>query len=832
MPLTLQLLHASDFEAGIPAIDDAVRFSAILNRFKTNTTGPLGVSSTVLANTLTLSSGDNYIPGPFFNASSDPSLNGIGGLGTSTAPVIGRADIAILNSFGIQASALGNHEFDLGIRQVRDLIRTGSGNPGTNFPYLSSNLDFAPEINSGRGDLAASDLATNQTTAEASTIKGKIAKSTIITVAGNDGIAGNADDQKIGIVGATTPTLRSISSPGSVGVLPGNPTDYAALAAEIQKSVDALTAAGVNKIILLSHMQQLFIERDELAPRLRDVDIVIAGGSHTPLLDNDDVLRAGTTDEGDYPIVRTSASGQPVLVLNTDANYRYVSRLVAEFDDTGVLNLNSLNSALNGAYATDEAGVDRVYGQDVDPRTVANANVVAITDALRGVISSKDSTISGKTTVFLNGTRSDVRAQETNLGNLTADANLFYARQVDPTTVISLKNGGGIRDNIGVVSAAPGATDPNVVEKLPPQTNPLAPNKQEGDISQLDIENSLRFNNGLSLITITAAQLKEVLEHGVAGVRPGATPGAFPQVGGLSFSFDVNGTPQVLDANGTVTTPGTRIRSLAITDANGNFTDVVVRNGAVVGNPSRSFRLVLLDFLASGGDGYPFQRFVQENATLVNRVDLKTVVTAPGRSTFSVPGSEQDALAEFLLQSQAPFTKADVGLEGDRRIQNLAARQDGVFNIVLAGDNGANRLRGNFANDTLSGLAGNDRIVALDGNDALLGGRGNDTSFGGNGNDTIISGIGNDRSIGGLGRDVYVLGKGPGRNVILDFRNNQDKLALTDGLKFSNLRFSEVGNSTVIRLRNSDVLAILQGVDSSVINSRDFVSTFSTGEAI
>jgi 5'-nucleotidase / UDP-sugar diphosphatase len=104
MPLTLQLLHASDFEAGVPAIDDAVRFSAIINQLKTNTAGPFGVSQTVLANTLTLSSGDNYIPGIFLNASSDLSLNGVGGLGTSTAPALGRADVAILNALGIQAT--------------------------------------------------------------------------------------------------------------------------------------------------------------------------------------------------------------------------------------------------------------------------------------------------------------------------------------------------------------------------------------------------------------------------------------------------------------------------------------------------------------------------------------------------------------------------------------------------------------------------------------------------------------------------------------------------------------------------------------------------------
>jgi 2',3'-cyclic-nucleotide 2'-phosphodiesterase (5'-nucleotidase family) len=262
MPFTLQVLHASDFEGGIPALDDAVRFSSVLNRLRTDPALP----SNVLANTLTLSSGDNYIPGVFLNASSDLSLNGVGGLGTATPlnVVIGRGDIGILNAFGIQASALGNHEFDLGVRQVRDIIRTGGGNPGTNFPYLSTNLNFQPEI--AAGNLSNSDLAGNQNTAEASTIKGKIAKSTVITLPGADGILGNGDDERIGIVGATTPTLPSISSTGSIVVTPSNPTDYTALAAEIQSSVDNLKNTGINKIVLLAHMQQLNIERDELAP--------------------------------------------------------------------------------------------------------------------------------------------------------------------------------------------------------------------------------------------------------------------------------------------------------------------------------------------------------------------------------------------------------------------------------------------------------------------------------------------------------------------------------------------------------------------------------------
>jgi hypothetical protein len=108
---TLQVLHGSDFEGGIPAITDAIGFSAVVNKLKDD--------ARYKTNTLILSSGDNYIPGPFFNASSDRSLDGVGGLLTTspapTQPVIGRGDIGILNAIGIQASALGNHEFDLGV---------------------------------------------------------------------------------------------------------------------------------------------------------------------------------------------------------------------------------------------------------------------------------------------------------------------------------------------------------------------------------------------------------------------------------------------------------------------------------------------------------------------------------------------------------------------------------------------------------------------------------------------------------------------------------------------------------------------------------------------
>ncbi|MBF2047044.1 MAG: 5'-nucleotidase C-terminal domain-containing protein [Elainella sp. C42_A2020_010] len=851
MPTTLQLLHASDFEAGIPALEDAIRFSALVNFFRdpaTGTTGPYGTTPTAVANTLLLSSGDNYLPGPFFNASSDPSLNGVGGLTSSSAPTIGRADIGILNAIGIQASALGNHEFDLGTRQLRDLIRSGSGNPGTTFPYLSTNLDFAPDEN------LASLVATDPITSEASTLNSKIAKSTVITL---------PDGEKVGIVGATTPTLRTISSPGQVGILPANPTDYAALAAEIQKTVDALKAAGINKIILLAHMQQLNIERDELAPRLRDVDIIIAGGSHTPLLDDNDVAR---TDGGNsvvrgYPIVKTDANGQPVLVLNTDANYRYLGRVVVEFNDQGILDTSKLNDVINGAFAADEAGVDRVYGSDVNPREKANSNVVAISDGLRQVIASKDNTITGKTEFFLNGTRSDVRTQETNLGNLTADANIDYVRQVDPSVIISLKNGGGIRDNIGSISASGGGTSADDFQTLPPQPNPLAPNKQAGDVSQLDIENSLRFNNGLSLITVTASQLKELLEHGVAGVRPGATPGAFPQVGGMRFSFDATQTAQVLAEDGTVTTPGARIRSLVIVNDKGQILDTVVQNGALVGNPNRTFRMVTLDFLAGSttesGDGYPFFRFVRENPTLANRIDLVgeepdadvnrnsridgPVALPAGKFTFADTGSEQDALAEYLAEI-GRFNQQDTPPEQDTRIQNLAVRTDTVTQggRQIEGTRGRDTITGTIDGDTLLGFGGDDSVRGLGsddeihggvgrdtlsggkGDDLLMGGKGIDTLRGFEGDDILMSGAGSDIVIGGEGEDLFVLEIGKGVDQIRGFRQGEDKLGLMEGMRFNRLTIEQVNGGMRISL-GDDALAFLRGVSVS-LRQRDFTT--------
>ena len=613
---TLQLLHAADMEGGIEALENAPRFSSVLNALKAE-----------VENTIIIGAGDSYIPGPFFAAANNGSLREVLGREGS-----GRADILMLNAMGFMAGALGNHEFDAGPGTLAGLIAPDRDYVGAAFPFLSANLDFSLE-----STLAPLVVDPGQ---EASTIPNSITKSVVITT---------PSGEKIGVVGITTPLLGSLSVPGNVGIAPADPNDMMALAAIVQESVDALTATGINKIILTGHLQQISLD-ETLATHVKDVDIIIAGGSNTLLADETDRLHPGDTADRPYPIMTQSAAGEPIAIVGTDGNYRYVGRLVVDFDASGVLVAESIDATVSGAFVTDAQGV--VDTGNAEPA----ARVVEITEAVRNIVTEKDGNIFGQTSVYLNGNRGSIRTEETNIGNLIADANLAAGKRVDPSVVVSLKNGGGIRAPIGVAAYG---------KLLPPPANGLV-GKTEGQISQIDIENTLRFNNGLTLLTLNAAELLEVIEHTVAASGGDSTPGRFPQIAGMAFSFDTS----LLE--------GSRVQSLVITDADGNPTDTIAQNGEIVGDADRTFRMVTITFLVDGGDDYPYANFPN-----THRVDLTEVMTeeqSGGQATFTGPGTEQDALAEYLAANfaETPFDMADVGSESDERIQNLAFRADSL----------------------------------------------------------------------------------------------------------------------------------------------------------
>lgn len=628
-PFPLQLLHVADIDSTAPvnALNNVKGFSALLDHFRADPmVGPYS---------LTVSSGDNWIPGPRYNAANDTRMDPVLGLRG-----FGRGDAAMLNAMGFVASTVGNHELDRGTAEFVSVIAPATSGgltwPGAAFPYLSANLNFTTD-----SATAPRVVANGQ---PVGAIPGKLAGWATVAVGG----------QTIGLVGASTPTLRSITTPGNIGIAPADPNDLDALAAAIQPSVDALIASGVNKIVLLAHMQQIAVEQG-LATRLRGVDIIVAGGSNTRLMDGDDVLHPGDTVQGPYPIELTGADGRPVLVVNTDGDYKYLGRLVADFDPRGVIDLDSLDQTVNGAWATTPERLDDLglTQDDADP------DLAAIADALRELILEKNGNLVGLTDVYLDGDRNTVRRQESSLGNLTADANLWLARQTDPSVQVSIKNGGGIRSPIGLILYPPGSTDPGAGQPVPPEG---------GRVSQLDIEGSLAFNNGLSLLTLTAAQLQQVIEHGVRASTASNTPGQFPQVGGLRFSWD-----RTLPA-------GARVRNLALVDDSGAVIDPIVEDGVLVGDPNRTLRIVTLDFLANGGDSYPFPSFPN-----TNRVNLTRAPGDPrtGAFDFAADGSEQDALAEYLgaLFAEVPFDLPETAPIADLRVQTLT--EPGKVDTVL-----------------------------------------------------------------------------------------------------------------------------------------------------
>lgn len=631
---TLQLLHFADVD-GAGGADDVRNFSALVDGFR----------GEMPDNTVLLSSGDNLIPGPEFFAAGDESMADVLG-----EPGNGRAHIAWLNAMGVQASVVGNHDLDAGTEAFTGLLREDGDWPGARFPYLSANIDFTADSNIA--PLVTEDGQPAQPRS--------LAASATLTV----------DGETIGIVGASVPTLPSITSTGGLDIKPadfnaGDPADLDALAAEIQPAVDALTQAGIDKIILLAHMQQLAIEQ-ALATRLNDVDIIVGGGSNTLLADSNDRLRDGDTAGGEYPLSFQSPEREPVLVVNVDGDFTYLGRLIVGFDDQGVILPNTLDPARNGAWATD------MISQPFNPDPVVDD----ITDALDAVLLAKDGNVLGLTDVYLDGRRSQVRTEETNLGNLTADANLWLAKQQDANVEVSLKNGGGIRDDIGQALQPPGSTDPSEIEFLPPAENPDV-GKPEGGISQLDLETSLRFNNSLVMLTVTPAELADLMEHAFAATADGATPGQFPQLGGMRVTFDPSRPARTDGDTNQQPTTTSRVRELEVLGSNGVVVKDVVTDGNVdttVGN----IRLVTLGFLAEGcimdstsscGDGYPFKGLAAPN--------LVSVTTDPGQSDFSAAGREQDALAEFLLNQYpvggTPFNEAETAPANDQRIVNTAA---------------------------------------------------------------------------------------------------------------------------------------------------------------
>jgi 5'-nucleotidase len=222
---------------------------------------------------------------------------------------------------------------------------------------------------------------------------------------------------------------------------------------------------------------------------------------------------------GDTAIVQAYAYG------------KFLGELNVTFDDAGkLISATGEPLLIDAAVKADEATKARI-AEAAKPLDEIRNRVVA------------------ETATEIVGVREECRARECAMGNLIADAML--ARVKDQGVDVALQNGGGIRASIDA-----------------------------GPVTMGEVLTVLPFQNTLSTFQVTGATLLAALENGVSQIEEGA--GRFPQVAGMSFSFDASQDP-------------------------GNRVSDVMIGGAPL-DPEKVYGVVSNDYVRNGGDGYDMFR--------------------------------------------------------------------------------------------------------------------------------------------------------------------------------------------------------------------------------
>ncbi|HZO95889.1 MAG TPA: 5'-nucleotidase C-terminal domain-containing protein [Gaiellaceae bacterium] len=206
-----------------------------------------------------------------------------------------------------------------------------------------------------------------------------------------------------------------------------------------------------------------------------------------------------------------------------------------------------------------------------------DAAIQARIDDLNGQLGPILSSVIGSSSKFIpraDQCGNDVgRTCESLVGDVVADA--MRTKYAPIGVDFAITNSGGLRSDLTC------PTTDNPSDFCPAYTPPPFP------ITRGQVLTELPFGNIVVTLTVTGAELKTMLENGV-GQMP-AVAGRFPQVSGLCFTYDI------------AAPAGSRVVSAVRADASGNCTATPVDLTA-----ASSYKIAENDFMANGGDGYPF----------------------------------------------------------------------------------------------------------------------------------------------------------------------------------------------------------------------------------
>lgn len=322
---------------------------------------------------------------------------------------------------------------------------------------------------------------------------------------------------RVAIFGLLLAETASMSAPGP-GVRFEDP-----LAVARQLSLK-LRREGADVIIALTHLP---MRDDKLIAAEADVDLIIGGHEHE-LLES----LAGRT-----------------LITKMGSDARNLGRI-----DLNLARSRSARNLRAGAPRARVLRVPRYKLQSLDIQAIPVTDALADDPEVAAVVGEYEKQLNaslgeviGKTSVSLDARASVIRRGESNLGNFLADV---YKQAVGADS--ALVNSGGIRSD---ATYGP------------------------GDLTKKDILSILPFENTLVKVRLTGAHLKRLLENGVSVA--GEEDGRFPQVSGISFTYD--GRLPV----------GSRVTSIEV--------------GGKPMETDRSYTIAVNAYILGGGDGYDFK---------------------------------------------------------------------------------------------------------------------------------------------------------------------------------------------------------------------------------